>query len=195
MQNVLAWDPELDPFGGDVELAWANRETRNWLLETRPMADLARYRALSFREDGSSTKWKTLGLPHARVALDPRRLMLSGSSPNMVPLMVWDVLSVPDVQVTVAGTTFFATKEAYSVTNRRFKHTHGMDTDETGSTGQLFERCPTFARHNVVENLSLVANLVTAGAISIDAEGQAIVDMSIPDYLLRLDELYGRERR
>jgi hypothetical protein len=195
MQNVLAWDPDLDPFDGDIDLAYANRETRNWLLETRPMAELNRYGALSFREDGSSTKWKTLNLPHARVALDPRRLMLSGSSPNMVPLMVWDVLAVNDVTVTVAGTTFFATKEAYSATNRRYKHTHGRDTDETGSTGELFERCPTFARHNVVENLTLVANLVSSGAIAIDREGQAIVDMTIPDYLQRLDELYGKERR
>ena len=195
MQNVLKWEASNDPFGGACDLAYANRETRNWLLENRPMEKLQQFRALSFREDGRSDKWRQLGLSTARVAHDPRALMLSGSSPNMVPLMVWDLLSVPDVTVTIAGTTFFATQQAYSPDNRRFKHSLGKNTDETGSTGGLFERCPTFARHNVVDNLSLVANLVHSGSVGIDPEGQAIVELSIPDYLHRLDELYGRERR
>jgi hypothetical protein len=195
MQNVLSWDQNTDSFGGQADLGYVNRETRNWLLHTRPMADLEKFLCVSFREEGHSTKWQELGLPQSRVAKDPRRLMLSGSSPNMIPLMMWDALSVPDVTVTIAGTTFFATKEAYSAGNRRFKHTLGADTDETGSTGGLFERCPTFARHNVVENLSLVANLVEAGAAQIDREGREVIDLSVPDYLHRLDELYGRERR
>ena len=46
-----------------------------------------------------------------------------------------------------------------------------------------------------MDNLSLVANLVTAGVVQIDREGQEVIDLSIPDYLERLDELYGRERR
>ena len=195
MQNVLSWDRDTDPVGGQADLGYVNRETRNWLLQTQPLAELEKFTFVSFREDGHSTKWQELGLPKARVARDPRRLMLSGSSPNMIPLMMWDALGVPEVTVTIAGTTFFATKEAYSVGNRRFKHTLGADTDETGSTGTLFERCPTFARHNVVDNLSLVANLVDAGAVTIDAEGKEVIDLTIPDYLMRLDELYGRERR
>jgi hypothetical protein len=195
MQNVLAWDKDADPFHGQADLGYANRETRNWLLDSRPLTELEKFVFVSFREDGQSTKWTELGIPQARVAHDPRHLMLSGSSPNMIPLMMWDALSVPDVTVTIAGTTFFATKEAYSATNRRFKHTLGAGTDETGSTGTLFERCPTFARHNVVDNLSLVANLVDGGAVQIDAEGKDIVDLSVPDYLKRLDELYGRGRR
>jgi hypothetical protein len=195
MQNVLSWDKDTDPFGGQADLGYVNRETRNWLLQTQPRAQLEKFLFVSFREDGHSTKWRELGLERARVAGDPRRLMLSGSSPNMIPLMMWDVLGVPDVTVTIAGTTFFATKEAYSPGNRRFKHTLGADTDETGSTGTLFERCPTFARHNVVDNLSLVANLVDAGVVGIDGEGKEVIDLTIPDYLLRLDELYGRERR
>jgi len=195
MQNVLSWSKDTDPFQGQADLAYVNRETRNWLLHTQPLAELEKFLFVSFREDGNSSKWKELGLRRARVANDPRRLMLSGSSPNMIPLMVWDALSVPDVTLTIAGTTFFATKEAYSRANRRFKHTLGADTDETGSTGTLFERCPTFARHNVVDNLTLVANLVDAGVINIDSEGREVINLTIPDYLHRLDELYGRERR
>ena len=194
MQNVLEWDPLTDPFGGHVTLAYANRETRNWLIETGPRVELERFDAVSFREDGSSDKWKQVGVSTARVATNPHRLMLSGSSPNMVPLMMWDVLSVPDVTATIAGTTFFATREAYSVGNRRYKHPLGKDTDETGSTGALFERCPTFARHNVVDNLSLVANLVHGGAVTIDAEGQKIVDLETIEYLAVLDDLYGKDR-
>jgi len=108
---------------------------------------------------------------------------------------MWDVLKVEGVSLTVAGTTFFASQTAYTDTNRRFKHTLGRPTDETGSTGELFERCPTFARHNVTENLSLLANLAQSGAIAVDDECRRVVELDVVDYLTELDELYGVERR
>ena len=74
------------------------------------------------------------------------------------------------------------------------KHTTGKDTDATGSTGELFERCPTFARHNVTENLTLVANLIDTGAIIADSDTTAVATMTPADYLATLDELYGKNR-
>lgn len=194
MQQVLSWDPATDPLGGACHLAYASRETRNWLRETDSWSDLRAFEAVSFRLDNTSDAFPDTVDSYLRLARDPRALMLGGSSPNMIPMMVWDVLGVPDVDVTLGGTTFFASKTAYTEGNRRLKHTTGKATDETGSTGELFERCPTFARHNVTENLTLVSNLITSGAIQADAETTAIAQMSIPDYLDTLDELYGKDR-
>ena len=195
MQGVLSWDPTTDVFGGATDLAYANRETRNWLRDTNQWSELSRFDQVSFRVEWTREEWQSRGVMNARPAHDPRLLMLSGSSPNMIPLMVWDVLRVPDTTVTVAGTTFFASSIAYSEVNRRFKHTLGKPTDETGSTGGLFERCPTFARHNVVDNLTLVANLVQSGAITMDAEGSEVVSWDVEHYLNVLDALYGIHRK
>jgi len=193
MQDVLSWDADSDPLGGQCDLAYASRETRNWLRETNAWDQLDSFRVTSLRVDeGTELGSETAAL---RRAHDPRKLMLGGSSPNMIPLMAWDIMRVPGVTLTMGGTTFFASQEAYTAGNRRFKHTSGRATDETGSTGELFERCPTFARHNVLENLTLLANWVHEGAISADKPMTRVVALSPEDYMDELDTLYGIERR
>jgi len=193
MQDVLAWDAGSDPLGGQCDLAYASRETRNWLRETNAWDQLDQFQVTSLRVDeGSELGSETAAL---RRAHDPRKLMLGGSSPNMIPLMAWDIMRVPGVTLTMGGTTFFASQEAYTEGNRRFKHTSGRATDETGSTGELFERCPTFARHNVLENLTLLANWVSEGAISADKPMARVVALSPEAYMAELDTLYGIERR
>lgn len=194
MQEVLEWDASSDPLDGQCDLAYASRETRNWLRENSLWSQLSRFDQVSFRVEATGQEWAALA-PNLRSAHDPRRLMIGGSSANMIPLMVWDLLRVPEVSITVGGTTFFASQTAYTDTNRRFKHTVGKPTDATGSTGELFERCPTFARHNVTENLTLVSNLAQSGAISVDNECQRVIDLPITSYLSELDTLYGIDRR
>ncbi len=193
MQDVVSWDTASDPLGGQCDLAYASRETRNWLRETGSWDQLADFAVTSLRVDEGSE----LGASQVplRRAHDPRRLMLGGSSPNMIPLMAWDVMRVPGVTLTMGGTTFFASQEAYTAGNRRFKHTSGRATDATGSTGELFERCPTFARHNVLENLTLIANWVSQGAVSADRPMARVAALSPEDYMAELDDLYGRDRR
>ena len=194
MQDVLTWDEKRDPLGGRCELAWVSRETRMWIKETNAWDQLSRFDTVSFRVDRASQEWGEIGSKNFRASHNPSSLMIGGSSPNMIPLMVWDVLSVEGASLTLGGTTFFASQTAYTDTNRRFKHTLGKPTDETGSTGELFERCPTFARHNVTENLALVANLAQAGAIMVDKDCKRVIDLNVVDYLTELDELYGIER-
>jgi hypothetical protein len=194
MQDVLSWETDSDPLGGACELAYASRETRNWIRQSDAWPALAAFHAVSFRLDQSNAPLPQHSSTVLRAAADPRRLMLGGSSPNMIPLMVWDVLKVKDVSLTLGGTTFFASQTAYTTGNRRFKHTLGRGTDETGSTGELFERCPTFARHNVTENLNLVANLFQGGALVADDDTAKVASMPIDAYLRVLDELYGKDR-
>jgi len=194
MQDVLSWDEKRDPLGGRCELAWVSRETRMWIKQTNAWDQLSGFDAVSFRVDRASQEWGEIGSGNLRAAHNPSSLMIGGSSPNMIPLMVWDVLKVEGASLTLGGTTFFAAQTASTDTNRRFKHTMGKPTDETGSTGELFERCPTFARHNVTENLALVANLAQAGAITVDKECQRVIELDVVDYLDELDQLYGIER-
>ena len=193
MQQVLSWDPGSDPLGGACQLAYASRETRNWIRETDSWDLLADFEVVSFRLDAKADAFPSSAalLRHSH---DPRALMPGGSSPNMIPMMLWDLSRVPGVQLTLGGTTFFASSTAYTEGNRRLKHTTGRDTDATGSTGELFERCPTFARHNVTENLTLVANLINSGAVHADTPTSDIAGMALPDYLALLDELYGKQR-
>jgi hypothetical protein len=195
MQDVTSWDKNKDPLGGVCDLVWVSRETRNWIRERDAWDLLSGFEAVSFRVDRANQDWPELGSQNYRAAHNPSTLMVGGSSPNMMPLMMWDVMKVDGASLTIGGTTFFASQTAYTDTNRRFKHTLGRPTDETGSTGELFERCPTFARHNVTENLTLVANLAHAGAISVDTDCQRVVDLDVVDYLKELDALYGVERR
>ena len=195
MQAVSSWDGQKDPLGGQCDLVWVSRETRNWIRDNDAWHLLEPFAAVSFRVDRANQEWPELNSENYRPAHNPSTLMVGGSSPNMMPLMMWDVLKVEGVSLTVGGTTFFASQTAYTDTNRRFKHTLGRPTDETGSTGELFERCPTFARHNVTENLSLVANLAHSGAIAVDDDCRRVVELDVVDYLTELDELYGVERR
>ena len=195
MQDVTSWDSKKDPLGGRCELVWVSRETRNWIRDNNHWNQLEGYQAVSFRVDRANQEWPEIGTGSLRAAHNPSTLMVGGSSPNMIPLMVWDVLKAQGAQLTLGGTTFFASQTAYTDTNRRFKHTLGRPTDETGSTGELFERCPTFARHNVTENLALVANLAQAGALAVDDECRRVIDLDALDYLGELDQLYGIERR
>jgi hypothetical protein len=100
-------------------------------------------------------------------------------------------LGVPDVTVTIAGTTFFASAASYTPDNLRFTHSDAGTADARGSAGGLFERCLSFSHHALTDHLSLVANLVDAKVVTIDQAGRDVVSMSTEDYLITLDELYG----
>ena len=69
MQEVLTWSPDTDPLGGQCDLAYASRETRNWI--SRHLA-LGRRRAIPGGEFPPRRKSRRLSLlPHA-VAPRPR---------------------------------------------------------------------------------------------------------------------------
>ena len=189
--GVMAWSKDSGPFGSSCDLAYANSRSTKWFIENAPADAFAAYQMASFRTD----RWKELGITNGRTASPHSRLLLLPTDKtNMVPLMVWDVLSVPDVTVTIAGTTFFATPTAYTADNLRFSHSDRGTSDSRGSSGELFERCRSFSHHALTQHLSFIANLVTAGAVSIDSVGAEVLNLSTPDYLKRLDNLYGVDR-
>jgi hypothetical protein len=189
--GVLSWSEESGPFGSSCDIAYANSRSTKWFLDHLPPEAFAGYTQVCFR----SEKWRELGLSNGRTAAShDRLLLLNTDKTNMIPVMVWDALRVRDVTVTVAGTTFFATPTAYTADSVRFSHSDRGKTDQRGSSGQLFERCRSFSHHALTQQLSFLANLVSAGAVSIDREGGDVLALDPLDYLNRLDELYGVDR-
>jgi hypothetical protein len=187
----MSWSTDSGPFGSACDLAYANSRSTKWFIDNVSPDVFAQYTRVCFRTE----KWRALGIENGRTAHSHNRLLLLNTDKtNMVPLMVWDALMVPDVTVTVAGTTFFATPTAYTADSVRFSHSDRGMTDQRGSTGELFERCRSFSHHALTQHLSFLANLVLAGAVSIDREGAAVLALEEIDYLNRLDQLYGVDR-
>jgi hypothetical protein len=186
--GVLSWSDDSGPFGSVCDLAYANSRSTKWFVTNESLEAFDPFRVVSFRTE----KWRQLGISNGRTARNHSAfLMLNTDKTNMVPLMVWDALSVPDVTVTIAGTTFFATSTSYTPDNLRFTHSDVGRANPQGSAGGLFERCLSFSHHALTDHLSFVANLVDAGVVGIDQEGLGVVTMSPEQYLTTLDELYG----
>jgi len=189
--GVTSWGDDSGPFGSSCDLAWANSRSTKWFINNQSRDSFDGFQMVSFRSD----KWPALGITNGRTAASHDRLLfLPSDKTNMVPVMVWDVLSVPDVRVTVAGTTFFATAASYTPDNLRFSHSDRGQANEQGSSGTLFERCRSFSHHALLQQLRFLENLVSAKALSIDKEGAEIMALTDESYLTRLDDLYGVER-
>jgi len=109
----------------------------------------------------------------------------------MVPVAAWDLLHVPDTQVAIVASNFFASRTAYTANDVRFDAERNQATDQSGSTGIVFERCVSFSFHNIGAHLNFMANLAQAGSVSFDAEGSAVLAMTYRDYLKEIDALYG----
>lgn len=185
--GMTTW-PSTDQLGGQCDLAYANSDTTKWFIAHEGGQSLADFSFVSFR----TSSWKAMALTNARTARHHKALLpMPFDKTNMVPLIAWDVLHVPDVQLQVAGTTFFASRTAYTSHDVRLKEDRGGHTDQRGSTGIPFERCLSFSSHNLSAHHTLMSLLAEAGALSFDPEGSAVVGLSMTEYLREIDTLYG----
>lgn len=185
--GVLEW-PTTDIAQGRCDLAYANSKSTKWFVSQGKAAELERFRYLSYRTSSGDA----LGLERGRVAFHHKNLLpMRWDRTNMVPLAAWDLLHVPGATVSITGTTFFASRTAYTANDVRFDAERNQSTNQAGSTGIVFERCVSFSHHNIGAHLNFMANLADAGAIAFDPEGSAVVAMSYRDYLEEIDEFYG----
>jgi hypothetical protein len=185
--GVTDW-PESDIAQGRCDLAYANSKSTKWFVNQKKSGELSRFRYLSYRTSSGDA----LGLEHGRVAFHHKALLpMPWDRTNMVPVAAWDLLHVPDTKVSIVASNFFASRTAYTANDVRFDAERNQATDQSGSTGIVFERCVSFSFHNIGAHLNLMANLASAGAVSFDAEGSAVVAMGYRDYLAEIDELYG----
>lgn len=185
--GVTNW-PKDDALGGRCDLAYANSDSTKWFVAHDEQSSLAKFDFVSFR----TSSWQPMGLSNGRTARNHKALMpMPFDKTNMVPLIAWDVLHVPEVALTIAGTTFFASQTAYTSHDVRLKEDRGGHTDQRGSTGIRFERCLSFSSHNLTAHHTLMSLLAQAGALDFDPEGTAVVALSSEDYLQEMDTLYG----
>lgn len=184
--GVTRW-PE-NSFGGRCELAYANNKSTKWFLTQQDRETFAQYRYSSFR----TNRWQPLGITNGRTAFSHKELLpMPWDKTNMVPMIVWDLLKAKPKSVHVTGANFFASQKAYTAHEARFKAEDNASTNQAGSTGKRFERCVSFSNHALTQHLSLVANLASSGAVTMDAEGRSVAAMKDTEYLAVIDELYG----
>ena len=188
--GVVTW-PSSDIASGRCDLAYANSKTTKWFVRENKASLLAPFSYLSFRTDSGTA----LRMKNSRVAFHHKRLLpMPWDRTNMVPLAAWDLLHVPDVSVSITGTTFFASQTAYTSNDVRFDAERNQNTDQAGSTGIVLERCVSFSHHNIGAHLNLMANLADAGVVSFDADGARVVALSYADYMAEIDQFYGFAR-
>jgi hypothetical protein len=188
--GVVTW-PGSDIASGRCDLAYANSKTTKWFVREHKASLLKPFSYLSFRTDSGMA----LGVKNSRVSFHHKRLLpMPWDRTNMVPLAAWDLLHVPDVQVSITGTTFFASQTAYTANDVRFDAERDQSTDQSGSTGIVLERCVSFSHHNIGGHLNLMANLADAGVLSFDKDGARVVALSYADYMAEIDQFYGIPR-
>ena len=188
--GVVTW-PDTDIASGRCDLAYANSKTTKWFVRENKSSFLKPFSFLSFRTDSGTA----LGIKNSRVAVHHKRLLpMPWDRTNMVPLAAWDLLHVPDITVSISGTTFFASQTAYTANDVRFDAERNQSTDQSGSTGIVLERCVSFSHHNIGGHVNLMANLAEAGALSFDKDGARVVALSYADYMAEIDQFYGVPR-
>lgn len=189
-RGVMSW-PSADACGGRADIAYLNRRATEWIstCDDRSMLETFRFvngfTAIASRDDA----------PILRVSAKPRRLYLSGStSPNMVPVALFDVLLARPANVYVMGATFFTTSVAHRPESRPMDAQTGVRVTPKGSTGHYMAMCTDLAEQNATQNRALVRNLLLADVIDGDADVRRAVTGTDEDYLATLDAIYGRTR-
>lgn len=185
--GVTGFDPD-DAVGGRCDIAYASSRVTKGLIAEDAADLLEPFQWVCFRTDS----WRRLSVPQGRTAKNHKRLLPSPwDKTNVIPLAVWDLLHVRDVSVRVGGTTFFASAQAYTPQETRLKDEASGKTDERGSTGLRFERCLSLAHHNLSAHHTLMALMQKAGCVQFDAAGEAVLRLSLEDYMDEIDSLYG----
>lgn len=188
--GVVSW-PKTDIASGRCDIAYANSKTTKWFIREHQQDALESFDYVNFRTESGLA----MGIERSRTAFHHKRLLpMPWDRTNMVPLAAWDLLHVPGVSVSIAGTTFFASATAYTANDVRYDAERKTSTDQSGSTGIVLERCVSFSHHNIGAHLNFMANLATAGALSFDRAGSRVVGLSYRDYMAEIDEFYGRPR-
>ena len=113
--------------------------------------------------------------------------------PNMVQIMVQDLLFAGAKNVWLTGIDLFASEKPYRASQlRRFPE---GNEKSVGGLGGFLERCRSIAGHNPTENFLFLQRLLLAGRISADRRLQPLLAQGLQSYLRKLDELYGEESR
>lgn len=135
--------------------------------------------------------------PNARSVMGFGALFLRGH-PNMVPLIVLDVLASSGIPH-VIGSDFFTSKVAYRQSDRRAvgwasPTVSAAKQSAQGSAGGDFDRSSLMSSHNSIENWALVQNLYRAGKVSGDQNFEAVMEYDLSQLMEIYDQVIGSRR-
>lgn len=195
MPGVARWDSADDLVGGRVDVVYANKETAEWLAALTmdyQREILNTCSLLTIRPTETPLPLSPLLRGEARIATTPPGYVYG--FPNMIPIMVLDILINAPSSLHITGVTFFVGERAYRGDSLRISQSQTARVDQHGSTGRMFEQCLMLGRHEPLENRRFVANLWSRGLITGDALFTTAVSSSDSDYLEALDDNYGIAR-
>lgn len=191
----VSWDSDTDLAGNRVDLAYANGQSTVWLASLSPdeLQDVVtRSRTVVLKGRGSRQEEFLSLASHVYLSI-PRPAMVVGSL-NMVPIMIWDLLSRGCVHVHVIGASFFLGAQAYRSDHLRVYPGQGR-SNAFGSLGNKFEGCYSLAQHGATLNRQLVLNVLRTNHITGDALFHKALSLTAVEYLSELDLSFGIPRR
>ena len=193
MPGVVSW-PKDDLFGGRADIGYLNGDTTRWLSLLSPSERESLVTSFSVLRIKRDTTWEA-DYPSVSQIRRIKELFLTGE-PNMVPSAVVDQLVGGVSRVYVTGTSFFVGAEPYRTTERRYFYTVNAGSDAFGAVYKnSFERCYSHSTHDQIVNRSIVRLMFDAGRVVGDDLFTRALLMSDKEYLLELEEGYGRSRR
>ena len=193
MPGVVSWS-EDDFTEGRADIGYLNGMTTNWLSglshsERKGIID--RFSRIYVKKP---TNWST-EFTNVGVSTRITGLFLDGD-PNMVPIILANEILNNVSRVYVAGVTFFVGEEPYRSTDRRRFGGSGKSADALGRMSSApFERCLALSSHDAPANRKVVRMFLNSGHVSGDTAFMRTIRLSDHDYLLELEDLYGRHRR
>jgi len=114
----------------------------------------------------------------SRAAILPGPILFDGH-PNMIPLILFDLLHFDPARLKVFGTNFF-------LSDRRDHYDHSyVGISSHAASGRLF----AVARHDLSSQLNFTRNLVDAGRVEFDATGATVLNMTSCDYMRAMESV------
>lgn len=166
---------ERDADLGGGEIIYLNDETWSSHPRSETLSAAGEYEWLVLKS-------KTADPPaRSRVLTWGAGLLFTAGTPNLVPLICFDLLVGGAGRLFLTGMDFYAAQEPQAA-DRSERH-------------PPLRESARIASHNPIENRAFVANLLKSAHITADPVVETIAGLDDLDYLRRLDENYGAPRR
>ena len=183
-----SWPSDGDLARGRADVVYVIHETLEAIGPTR----LQRRETLGHFDFLCIKRGEAPYLPNSRKVEAGSRLFLRGH-PNMVPLVILDLLRISGTRVQVIGSDFFASGSSYRPDSIRTT-SDGRPQTNQGSSGNRYDRATLMASHNAFQNRRLISNLLVSGRVTGDDAFLQACSISDLDYARVLDLHYGQQR-
>lgn len=195
LRRGITWDSANDLAENRVDVAYANFATSAWLATLTPthlIELLSPFQLVALK--GRGLRERRITSVAAKAYSVNRWPTYVDGSPNMVPIILWDMLASGAASIHVIGTSFFLGEDAYRSDQLSIDSVSEERRDPQGSTGTQFSVCKSLALHNPSVGRQFVKNLILSGRINGDKSFVRALELTDVQYARELDVLYGIPR-